>query len=142
LIGIVRSDGVLHRLKIAVRTKVESGENRLSEFNRTVTEGEIDITKASAHLPGLNIEGVHRRSPAGDAEQISINLQAIPSFEAFRRYLEATNPFAFWAQATQLMWLPWFEAARAAALPLTAATPLPDASAQTPSTSNKQQVAE
>lgn len=114
----------------------------MSEFDRTVTEGEIDTTKASAHLPGLDIEVVHRRSLAGDAEQISINLQAVPSFEAFGRYLEAANPFAFWAQATQLMWLPWFEAARAAALPLTAITPLPDASAQTPSKSNKQQAVE
>ena len=114
----------------------------MSEFDRIVTEGEIDTTKASAHLPGLDIEVVHRRSPAGDAEQISINLQAVPSLEAFGRYLEAANPFTFWAQATQLMWLPWFEAARAAALPLTAFSLLPNASAPTPSTSNKQQVAE
>jgi len=28
--------------------------------------------------------------PDGDAEQISINLQAAPSFEAFGRYLEAS----------------------------------------------------
>ena len=40
----------------------------------------------TARLSGLDIEIVHRRSPARDAEQISINLQAVPSFEA--------NPFA------------------------------------------------
>jgi len=34
-------------------------------------------------------------------------LQAAPSFEAFGRYLEATNPFALWAQAVQMFWMPW-----------------------------------
>src|SRR5213083_1596951 len=44
---------------------------------------------------GLDIEIVHRRSPDGEAEQLSINLQAAPSFEALGRVLEAANPFAF-----------------------------------------------
>jgi hypothetical protein len=78
---------------------------------------EDDTTRATAHLPGLEIEIVHRRSPGGDAEQISINLQAVPSFEAFGRFLEAANPFVFWAQATQMAWLPWLEAARTLILP-------------------------
>ena len=34
----------------------------------------IDLT-ATAHLPGLDIEVVHRRSPGGDREEISINLR-------------------------------------------------------------------
>jgi hypothetical protein len=51
-------------------------------------------TRATAHLPGLEIEVVHRRSAADDAEFISINLQAVPSFEAFGRYLETVSPFA------------------------------------------------
>ena len=68
----------------------------------------IDLT-ATARLPGLDIEVVHRRSTGGDREEISINLQAVPSFEAFGRFLEATNPFVFWAEATRLAWL---EAAR------------------------------
>jgi hypothetical protein len=46
-------------------------------------------------VPSLDIEIVHRRSQAGDAEQISINLQAVPSLEAFSRYVESANPFAF-----------------------------------------------
>jgi hypothetical protein len=54
-----------------------------------------DETRATARLPGLDIEIVHRRSPEGDAEQISINLRAVPSFEAFGRFLETANPFAF-----------------------------------------------
>jgi hypothetical protein len=73
--------------------------------------------RATASLPALEIEIVHRRSPAGDADQISITLQAMPSFEAFGRFLETASPFAFWAQAARMAWLPWIEAARAAMLP-------------------------
>jgi hypothetical protein len=57
------------------------------------------------HLPGLDIEVMHRRS--ADAEQIAVRLQAMPSFEAFGRALESANPFAFWADAARLLWLPW-----------------------------------
>ena len=64
-------------------------------------------TRATARLPGLDIEILHRRSPDGDAEQISINLRATPSFEAFGGFLESANPFAFWARAMQLAWSPW-----------------------------------
>ena len=65
-----------------------------------------DTTRATARLPGLEIEVVHRRLPGGNAEEISINLQAVPSFEAFDRFLEAASPFAFWAQVAQMAWLP------------------------------------
>ena len=74
---------------------------------------EDDTTRATARLPGLDIEIVHRRGP--NAEQISVHLQATPSFDAFGRFLESANPFAFWAQAAQLMWLPflpWLSATR------------------------------
>ena len=66
---------------------------------------EDDTTRATARLPGLDIEIVHRRVPG--AEQISLHLQALPSFEAFGRFLDNANPFAMWAEAAQLMWLPW-----------------------------------
>jgi hypothetical protein len=55
---------------------------------------------------GLDIEIIHRRSLNNEAEQISINLQAMPSFEAFGRYLETANPFVLWAQAVKMAWLP------------------------------------
>ena len=74
-------------------------------------------TRATARLPGLDIEIVHRRSTSGDAEQISINLQAVPSFEAFGRFVESVNPFAFWTQVMQVAWLPWLAAAQAALPP-------------------------
>jgi len=94
----------------------------LSGFKETTHSSEVDVTTATARLPGLDIEIVHRRSPGNDREQISINLQAVPSFEAFGRFLEAANPFAFWAEATKLIWFSWLEAARAV---MSAAPPLP-----------------
>jgi hypothetical protein len=44
------------------------------------------------------------------AEQISINL-AVPLFDAFGRFVESANPFAFWAQLVQMAWLPRLAAA-------------------------------
>ena len=85
----------------------------LSDFEDSTQRREIDATRATARLPGLDIEIVHRRSPGGDTEQISINLQAVPSFEALGRFVESANPFAFWAQAVQMAWLPWLAAAQA-----------------------------
>jgi hypothetical protein len=99
----------------------------LPEFERDSQQSERGATKATARLPGLNIEIVHRQSPSGDAEQISIHLQAMPSFEAFGRFLEEANPFAFWVQASRLAWLPWLEAARVAMLPFSGVPSLPKA---------------
>ncbi len=76
-----------------------------------------DTTRARADLPGLAIEIVHRRSPAAEAEVISINMQAVPSFDAFASVLEAANPFAFWVRAAQMAWLPWLAAAQTMMLP-------------------------
>ena len=86
----------------------------MQEFKGTPLDGAVNAaetgtTRATAHLPGLDIEIMHRRAVEGHGEQISINLKAVPSFEAFGRALEAANPFAFWAQAAQLAWLPWLE---------------------------------
>jgi hypothetical protein len=78
---------------------------------------QIDATRATARLPGLDIEIIHRRSPGGDAESISINLQAVPSFEAFGRFVDSANPLAFWMQMMQVAWLPWLAAAQATRLP-------------------------
>ena len=80
-----------------------------------------DNTRAAASLPGLEIEIVHRRPQGDDLEAFSINLQAMPSFEAFGRFLETANPFVFWVQAMeqamQMAWLPWLGASRALMLP-------------------------
>lgn len=68
-------------------------------------EGEDEATRATARLPGLDIEIEHRRS--AEAERISVHVQAMPSFESFSRTLEAGNPFAFWTAAARMAWLPW-----------------------------------
>jgi hypothetical protein len=78
---------------------------------------EDDTIRATAHLPGLEIEIIHRRLPGADAEQISINLQAVPSFEAFGQLLETFNPFGFWIRAAQMALLPWLGAAGTLMLP-------------------------
>jgi len=81
---------------------------------------DIDL-RATTRLPGLHIAVVHRRSPGGDREEISINLQAVPPFETLGRFLEAANPFVFWAEATRLTWLK----AAIALMPSSAASTLP-----------------
>jgi hypothetical protein len=57
--------------------------------------------------------------------RFSINLQAVPSFEAFGRFLQTANPFAFWAQAAQMAWFPWLGAASALMFPWTVASAPP-----------------
>jgi hypothetical protein len=70
-------------------------------------------------IPNMTLSGIiHRRSPNGDWEQMSINLRATPSFEALGRLFEAANPLTFWVQATRFMWMPWL---------LTAQTMMPSA---------------
>jgi hypothetical protein len=105
-----------------VRTQREA---TLSEFEGATPKNPVVEAKATAHLPRLDIEILHRRSPSGDAEQISIVLQAVPSFEAFDQFIQATNPFAFWVRAAWLAWSPWLEATRVAMHPPNAALRLP-----------------
>ena len=99
----------------------------MPEFKGRATEVPpgAEAARATARLPGLDIEIAHWRAVEGDAEQISINLRAAPSFEAFGRALETANPFAFWVQSVQLAWLPWLETMRTLALPWTLMRSLP-----------------
>ena len=80
-------------------------------------ESGIDLTNASARLPGLDIDITHRQSPSGDWEQVSIDVRATPSFEALGRAFEAADPFLLWVQAAQLMWTPWLLMAQSMMLP-------------------------
>ena len=93
-------------------------EKKLADHS-TPDESTRDTTRATASLPGLEIEIVHRKPRDAEVEAFSINLQAVPPFEAFGHFLE--TPFAFWAQALQMAWLPWLEASRALTLPWSAA---------------------
>jgi hypothetical protein len=84
---------------------------------------EDNTTRATARLPGLDIEIIHRRSLNDEAEQISVNLQVMPSFEAFGRFLDICNLGSGCPNAVQMAWLPWLNAARFVTLPRNASTP-------------------
>jgi hypothetical protein len=83
-------------------------------YNR---ESAIEATRASAHLPGLDVDIVHQQSPNRDWEQLTISLRGTPSFDAFGRAFEPADPFALWLKAAQVMWMPWLLTAQAMLLP-------------------------
>src|SRR5260370_35354056 len=64
-----------------------------------------------------DIEIVHCRPPSGDAEHISVHLPAVPSFEAFGRYLGAADPFAVGLQRFLMVCFPGVETSRTSWLP-------------------------
>ena len=66
-----------------------------------------DETRATARLANLDIEIAHRRAWEGSEEQIVVMLRASPSFEAFGRLLEASNPLLVWTRMMEAMWSPW-----------------------------------
>jgi hypothetical protein len=75
-----------------------------------MAESDYDETRAVARLPNLNIEIHHRRPWQGEGEEMVITVRAVPSFEAFGRYLEAANPLLLWMQMMQAAWSPWLGA--------------------------------
>jgi len=79
----------------------------------------MDETRATARLPHLNIEIVHRRLPEEHAEQLAISLRASPSFDAFARHLDAqamlwpwlaVSPLLAWQRLLQAAWQLWLHA--------------------------------
>jgi hypothetical protein len=78
----------------------------------------MDETRATARLPHLDVEIVHRRLPEEQAEQLAISLRASPSFEAFAHTLDAqavfwpwlaANPLVVWQRLLQAAWRPWLD---------------------------------
>jgi hypothetical protein len=71
----------------------------------------MDETKATARLPGLDIELKHRVAADEGAEYVSITLRAVPSLEAFGAALQPMplNPFA----ASLALWQSWFDMSQA-----------------------------
>jgi hypothetical protein len=74
----------------------------------------MDETKATASLPGLDIELKRRVDEAEGAEYVSITLRATPSIQAFGSALPLLNPFAAhmalwqsWVDMTQAFWQPF-----------------------------------
>ena len=68
---------------------------------------EYDETRATARLPNLDIEILHRRPWEGDEEQLVVMLRAMPSFEAVECLLEASNPLLAWTRMMEAVWSPW-----------------------------------
>jgi len=75
---------------------------------------EYDETRATARLPNLDIEILHRRPWQGNEEQLVVMLRAVPSFEAFGRLLEASSPLLVWTRMMQAAWSPWVRGLTAA----------------------------
>ena len=78
---------------------------------------EYDETRAMARLPNLDIEILHRRPWEGNEEHLVVTLRAVPSFEAFGRLLEASNPLLVWTRMMEAMWSPWMRALNTAFSP-------------------------
>ena len=78
---------------------------------------EYDETRATARLPNLDIEILHRRPWEGNEEHLMVTLRAVPSFEAFGRLLEASNPLLVWTRIMEAMWSPWVRGLSTAFLP-------------------------
>jgi hypothetical protein len=68
---------------------------------------DVDETRATARLPHLDIELLHRRPRDGGAELIAITVRGVPSLEAFARLLETANPLLWWIRWLEAAWAPW-----------------------------------
>ena len=72
-----------------------------------MVESAYDETRATARLPNLDIELLHRRPWEGNEEQLVVMLRAVPSFEAVGRWLEVSNPLLVWTRMMEAAWSPW-----------------------------------
>ncbi|WGF89326.1 hypothetical protein [Marinivivus vitaminiproducens] len=82
----------------------------------------MDTTRATAHLPYLDVEIRHRKSDDEDAEYLSLTLKATPSLDAFGRHvaqpevfaaLMQMHPMTWWWRGAQAMMQPWLAMNRA-----------------------------
>lgn len=88
----------------------------------------MDETKLTADLPTMNVEIVHRATPDGRGEMVTIQLNATPDFRSALPLLAGMaqlplmlggsaaplpSPLALWAQTAQAMMAPWAALARA-----------------------------
>jgi hypothetical protein len=82
----------------------------LAEFNRAPGPDDVELTRATAQLFGLDITILRRHSPHEGTEEISINLRALPSLAALSRAMGTLHPLTFWLEASRLAWIPWLAA--------------------------------
>lgn len=84
----------------------------------------MDETKFTADLPRLDVEIVRRDHPEEQAEVVTIEMRATPSFRAVSGHLASTPmgqmtmllamplawsvmPMALWARSLEAAWRPW-----------------------------------
>jgi hypothetical protein len=65
---------------------------------------DYDETWATARLPHVDVNILHRRAWEGGAEQLLVTVRAVPSTEVFRRVLEISNPFVVWTRMMEAAW--------------------------------------
>ncbi|HYD97914.1 MAG TPA: hypothetical protein VEH84_00900 [Alphaproteobacteria bacterium] len=75
-------------------------------------------TRATAALPGMTIDILHRRAADGQSEAVSVTLTATPDFKSALPMLDRSGMPALamlWAQpwltVVETMWGPWMRAA-------------------------------
>lgn len=86
----------------------------------------MDETKLTADLPTMSVEIVHRATPDGRGEAVTIQLNATPDFRSALPLIAGMaqlplmlaqsssniSPLAWWNQAAQSMMAPWMALAR------------------------------
>ncbi len=88
---------------------------------------DYDETWATARLPSVDVNILHRRPWQGGAEQLLVTVQAVPPAEALSRWLELSNPLVVWTRAMQAAWAPWTDVlAGASKSPSALGWPRPD----------------
>ena len=73
-------------------------------------KSDYDETWATARLPSVDVNILHRRPWEGGAEQLLVTVQAVSPAEAFSRWLEMSNPLVVWTRVMQAAWAPWMGA--------------------------------
>ncbi len=72
-------------------------------------------TRITVHLPTIDIELMHHQLPEQNAELMTVQIRATPSFEAMERWLAQSATFApgqpfalqLWTDMLRRAWLPW-----------------------------------
>jgi len=75
---------------------------------------EYDETWATARLPNLDVDLLHRRAWDGAAEQLLVTVRTVPAVEAFSRMLELSNPLVVWTRMMDAAWCAWMSGPAAA----------------------------
>jgi len=87
----------------------------------------MDETRLTARLPTLDVEITMRKLVEENAEAITLQMKAVPSFEAMARWLAqpgilpfalVASPFNLWTEAIYNIWKPWLSLALPFARPL------------------------